>query len=172
MNLPLPAKLALVALLLPGLALARSADRNQPMNLEADASDCNLADENSKCRFTGNVVIVQGTLHIQAEMAEIQRSNGDPSRVILTGRQATLRQQMDDGTMMNARADAMDYSIASETIVLSGNYQVESPRGTNAGQRMTYNMATGNMNSGGDGSRVRTVLQPKNKPAAAAAEKN
>jgi lipopolysaccharide export system protein LptA len=171
MNLPLPAKLALIALLLPGLAVARSSDRNQPMTLDADASDCNLADANGKCRFTGNVVIEQGTLHIQAASAEIYRSNGEPSRVVLTGRQAQLRQQMDDGTPMNARADSMDYNIANETIVLSGSYQVESPRGTNAGQRMTYNMASGNMSSGGDGSRVRTVLQPKAKPAAAA-EKN
>jgi len=161
MNLPLPAKFALIALLLPGLALARSSDRNQPMTLDADSSDCNLADESGKCRFTGNVVIEQGTLHITADSAEIHRNNGQPSRVVLTGRQANLRQQMDDGTPMTATANTMDYSISNETIVLTGNYKVESPRGTNAGQRMTYNMATGNMNSGGDGSRVRTVLQPK-----------
>ncbi|KRG79187.1 hypothetical protein ABB30_01955 [Stenotrophomonas ginsengisoli] len=165
MNLPLPAKFALIALLLPGLALARSSDRNQPMSLDADSSDCNLADENGKCRFSGNVVIEQGTLHITASSAEIYRSNGEPSRVVLTGRQATLRQQMDDGTPMTATANTMDYTISNETIVLTGNYKVESPRGTNAGQRMTYNMATGNMNSGGDGSRVRTVLQPKARAA-------
>ena len=167
MNLPLPAKLALIALLVPGLALARSSDRNQPMTLDSDTSDCNLADENGKCRVTGNVVIVQGTLHITAATADIYRSNGEPSRVVLTGSQATLRQQMDDGTTMSASANTMDYDVAKETIVLTGNYQVSSPRGSNAGQRMTYNMATGNMNSGGDGSRVRTVIQPKNKPAEA-----
>ena len=165
MNLPLPAKLALIALLVPAVAGARSSDRNQPMTLDADASDCNLADENGKCRFTGNVVIEQGTLHITADSAEIHRRNGEPSRIILTGSQARLRQQMDDGTPMNARANTMDYDVAKETIVLTGNYQVESPRGTNAGQRMTYNMVTGNMNSGGDGSRVRTVIQPKARPA-------
>ena len=166
MNLPLPAKLALIVLLVPAVAGARSSDRNHPMNLDSNGYECNLADENGKCRFTGNVVITQGTLHITAETADVYRRNGEPSRVVLTGRQATLRQQMDDGTTMNARADTMDYNVASETIVLTGNYQIESPRGTNAGQRMTYNMATGNMNSGGDGSRVRTVIQPKARPAA------
>ena len=165
MNLLLPAKLALIALLLPGMAMARSSDRNQPMTLDADNSDCNLADENGKCRFSGNVVIEQGTLHITAASAEIFRSNGQPSRVVLSGRQATLRQQMDDGTPMNATANTMDYNISNETIVLTGDYKVESPRGINSGQRMTYNMATGNMNSGGDGSRVRTVLQPKPRAA-------
>lgn len=166
MNLPLPAKLALLALLMPALACARSSDRNQPMTLDASTYECNLASEDGKCRFTGNVVIEQGTLHITAESADVYRTNGSPSRVVLVGSQATLRQQMDDGTTMNARANTMDYNTASETIVLTGNYQVESPRGTNAGQRMTYNMATGNMNSGGDGTRVRTVLQPKSAPTA------
>ena len=161
MNLPLPAKLGLIALLLPGLALARSSDRNQPMTLDSSSSDCNLTDENGKCRFSGSVVIEQGTLHITAETADVYRSNGQPSRVVLSGSQVKLRQQMDDGTPMAATADSMDYNIANETIVLSGNYTVESPRGTNSGQRMTYNLATGNMTSGGDGSRVRTVLQPK-----------
>ncbi|MGN0864453.1 MAG: lipopolysaccharide transport periplasmic protein LptA [Stenotrophomonas koreensis] len=168
MNLPLHAKFALAglaALLLPGLALARSSDRNQPMNLDSDRYDCNLADENGRCRFSGNVVIEQGTLHITAETADVYRSNGQPSRVVLSGSQVKLRQQMDDGTPMAATADSMDYNIANETIVLSGNYTVESPRGTNSGQRMTYNLATGNMNSGGDGSRVRTVLQPKQRSA-------
>lgn len=165
MNLPLPAKFALIALLLPGLALARSSDRNQPMNLDAATFDCNLADENGKCRFTGNVVIEQGTLHITADTADVYRRNGETSRVVLTGNQATLRQQMDDGTPMTATANTMDYTISNETIVLTGNYKVESPRGTNSGQRMTYNMATGNMTSGGDGSRVRTVLQPKARAA-------
>lgn len=167
MNL-LPAKLALIALLVPGPVLARQADRHQPMTLDADASDCNLADENGKCRFTGNVVIEQGSLHITADVAEIHRRNGEPNRIVLTGSQAQLRQLMEDGTPMKARANTMDYDVARETIVLTGNYVVESPRGTNAGQRMTYNMATGSMNSGGDGSRVRTVIQPK---APAAPEK-
>ena len=168
MNLPLHAKFALAslaALLLPGLAEARSSDRNQPMTLDSASYDCNLADENGKCRFSGNVVIEQGTLHITAETADVYRRNGEPSRVVLSGRQATLRQQMDDGTTMNARADTIDYTISNETILLTGNYQVESPRGTNSGQRMTYNLASGNMTSGGDGSRVRTVLQPRAKPA-------
>ena len=76
MNLPLHAKFALAglaALLLPTVAQARSTDRNQPMTLDADSYDCNLADENGKCRFSGNVVIEQGTLHITADCAEIHR---------------------------------------------------------------------------------------------------
>lgn len=153
--------LALACLLAPLLAHARTADRNQPMELEADNQDCNVADDNSKCLFTGNVLIRQGTLEVRASRAEVMRRNGDIEQVVLTGSQATMKQQMDDGTMMNARADRIIFEPRKEVLTLTGNFKVESPQGSNSGQKMVYNMATGQMQSGGDGTRVRTVIQPR-----------
>ena len=154
--------LLLAGLLAPVLASARSTDRNQPMQLDADGQDCNVADANSKCVFTGNVVIVQGTLEVRASRAEVVRRNGDIDQVVLTGSQATMKQQMDDGTMMNARADRIVYEPRREVLTLTGNFKIESPQGSNSGQKMVYNMGTGQMQSGGDGTRVRTVIQPRN----------
>ncbi len=174
MNPMLPAKLAsitlLAALLVPAAAWAKSSDRNQAMTILSDTNDCNFSD-NGRCQFTGNVVITQGTLEVQADTAEVIQKNGETERVVFTGKQARLKQQMDDNTWMNARADNMDYNVNSEVIILTGNYNVESERGTNAGQRMVYNTRTGAMQSGGDGTRVRTVIQPKNKAPAAQGEK-
>ncbi|MBB6065278.1 lipopolysaccharide transport periplasmic protein LptA [Pseudoxanthomonas broegbernensis] len=170
-NALLPGALALGVLLLGALApappaQAKSSDRNQPMTLDSDNSDCSqLADANSRCVFTGGVVIVQGTLDIRAERAEILQRSGETEQVILTGKQASMKQEMDDGTTMNARADRIVYEPKKETLTLTGNYQVDSPRGSNSGQRMVYDMASGQMRSGGDGSRVRTVIQPR-QPAA------
>jgi lipopolysaccharide export system protein LptA len=163
MNLLRASLTALMALaaLAPALAHARAADRNQPMSLDADNSVCNLADADGTCVFTGNVVIIQGTLDIRAERAEVHRRNGEIEQVILTGRQATMKQQMDDGTMMNASADKIVYEVGKEILTLTGNFKIETPRGSNSGQRMVYNMGTGQMQSGGDGTRVRTVIQPK-----------
>ncbi len=168
MNPISPARLALIALLLPAAALAKTSDRSQPMNLEADSNDCNVTDDNGKCRFSGNVVITQGTLEIHAAVADLFRNNGEVDRVVLTGNQATLKQLMDDGSPMNAAADNIEYKVNDNIIVLTGNYKVNSPKGTNTGQRMVYNTETGNMQSGGDGTRVRTVIQPKPKAGAPA----
>ncbi|MBD9367808.1 lipopolysaccharide transport periplasmic protein LptA [Xanthomonas sp. XNM01] len=159
------ATLLVLAALLPATAVAKSSDRNQPMNVESDSSDCNqLTNANSRCILSGNVVITQGTLDIRAARAEIVQRNGETEQVILTGKQATMKQEMDDGSTMNAKSDRIVYEPGKETLTLTGNYTVESPRGSNSGQRMVYNMASGQMQSGGDGTRVRTVLQPK-KPA-------
>lgn len=166
MNPSRPARTALLALLaalLPGTLLARSADRNQPMTIDAARNDCSQDGNDVTCHFKGEVVIVQGTLEIHADTATVYQKDGDIDRVVLTGRQATLSQQMDDGSPMHAQADTLEYRIASDTIVLTGNYQVRSRRGTNSGQRMVYNTRTGDMSSGGDGTRVRTVIQPKSR---------
>lgn len=168
MNPTLPAKLALLALLLPAVALAKSSDRNQPMDIKSDTQDCNLIDDNGKCRFTGNVVIIQGTLEIHANTADVFRKNGEIDRVVFNGKQATLKQEMDDGSPMDGVADNIDYTVSNDTVILTGNYRMTSPKGTNAGQRMVYNTKTGNMQGGGDGTRVHTVIQPKNAAPAGA----
>ena len=153
--------LGLACLLAAGPVHARSTDRDQPMEMEADSQDCNVADVNSTCVFSGNVAIRQGTLDVRASRAEVIRRNGDIEQVILTGNQATMKQQMDDGTMMNARADRIVYEPNKQLLTLTGDFKIESPRGSNSGQRMVYNMGTGQMQSGGDGTRVRTVIQPR-----------
>ncbi|MFC6839068.1 lipopolysaccharide transport periplasmic protein LptA [Xanthomonas theicola] len=168
MNPTLPAKLALLALLLPAVAMAKSSDRNQPMTIDSTNQSGNMLDDNGKVRYAGNVVIVQGTLEIHADAADLFRANGEIDRVVLTGKQATLKQQLDDGSPMDAVADTIDYKVGTDTVVLTGNYRMTSPKGTNAGQRMVYNTRTGDMQGGGDGTRVRTVIQPKSAAPAAA----
>ena len=170
MNRTLPAKLALLALLLPALAMAKSSDRNQPMDITSASQSGNMLDDNGKIRYTGNVVIIQGTLEIHADTADLFRKDGDIDRVVLVGKQATLKQELDDDSPMDAVADNIDYKVGTDTVVLTGNYRMTSPKGTNAGQRMVYNTKTGDMQGGGDGTRVHTVIQPKNAaPAGAAA---
>ncbi len=156
--------------MLPLLASAKSTDRNEPMNIDAGAQTGTLTGD-GKTLMSGGVVITQGSLDLRAANAEIQIKGGEAVRAIFIGKQATMRQQMDDGTWMDATADRIDYDITSEIITLTGNYKVTSARGTNAGQRMVYNTRSGEMNSGGDGSRVRTVIQPKNKAPAAGSSK-
>jgi lipopolysaccharide export system protein LptA len=150
----------LLLLLIPVLAGAKSSDRNQPMYLDSDAQEGNMGGDGVSI-WTGNVLVKQGTLDIRASRLELTQRNGDPVRAVFTGKQVALKQQMDDGSPIEMSADKVDYNLVTEEIELTGNYTVKSPRGTNSGQRMVYNVNTGNVKSGGDGTRVRTVIQPK-----------
>ena len=152
--------LVLLLLVVAG-AHARSSDRNKPTTVDADRNDCYLTDD-GQCKFSGNVVITQGTLNIKAGTATAHRRNGEINRLVLTGSPVSLKQEMEDGTPMTATAKQIDYDMANETLTLIGDFNIHSPSGSNSGQKMVYNLRTGAIQGGGDGSRVRTVIQPRN----------
>jgi lipopolysaccharide export system protein LptA len=153
--------LAVAALVSAGAAGARDSDRRQQMEISAAHAEGTI-DGNGTSVMTGNVVITQGSLDIRADRADIQQRAGDPVRAVLTGNQAVMKQQMDDGSWMTAKADRIDYDMVAESIVLTGNYTVTTPRGSTRGQRLTYNLKTGRVDSGGEGSgRVSLTIVPK-----------
>lgn len=170
---PQPRRIAGVALLFAcalvaaGTAAARSSDRTKPMDIDAGRQEGTL-DGNSINVLTGGVVITQGTLDIRADRADIHQRGGEVVRAVLTGRQAVLKQDMDDGTPMTARADRIDYDMTRDVVVLSGNYTVTTPRGSTSGQRLTYDLKTGRVESGGEGNgRVQLRINPNATPAPA-----
>lgn len=156
------------ALLAPMAATARSSDRNQPMNANADSSNCNVGNDTAPCLLTGNVVVTQGTLVINAAKADIKRSDGDISYVTLTGSQVTMKQELDDGSPFNGRANKVDYDMPKEIVTFTGNAFVDKAGDTIKSERIVYNMKTGQVESGGTGGRVSIQLQPKSATAAPA----
>ena len=160
MNRALLASAALLLLLPVADVVAKSSDRNQAMTIDSGSQSGNM-EGNGKTVLGGGVVVTQGTLEIRSAAAEIYMADGEVSRSVFTGKQVKMKQQMDDGTWMDAQADRVEYDMKTETIIFIGNYTVKSDRGSNSGQRMVYNTKSGNMQSGGDGTRVRTVIQPK-----------
>ncbi len=160
MNRVLLASAALLLVLPVADAMAKASDRNQAMTIDSGSQSGNM-EGSGKTVLGGGVVVTQGTLEIKSSAAEIYMADGEVSRSVFTGKQVKMKQQMDDGTWMDAQADRVEYDMKTETITFIGNYTVKSDRGSNSGQRMVYNTKTGNMQSGGDGTRVRTVIQPK-----------
>jgi len=170
MKTPITLMLAVLALAIAPGVQAKSSDRNQDMLIDAGRQSGNTLSD-GKTVLSDGVIITQGTLDLRSASAEIFMKDGEPVRAVFSGKQATMKQQMDDGSWMDAKADKIDYDIPGEVITLIGNYTIKSDRGTQSGQRMVYNTRSGDMQSGGDGSRVRTVIAPKNKAPAADASK-
>ncbi|MDQ3038813.1 MAG: lipopolysaccharide transport periplasmic protein LptA [Pseudomonadota bacterium] len=170
---------AVLASAFVAIAHARTSDRNQPMDIEASHQVCGFG-ANDTCTLTGNVLISQGSLNIVAAKAVIEQSGGDPSRALLSGG-VTLRQTMDDGNQINAKSSSVDYNLRTEVVVFTGNVEIVQRRGTLIGQRVVYNMKSGQVESGGNGNgRVKMRILPKSaqgasapaaaKPAVAASE--
>ena len=167
-----PLHASLLAILLaaayvaPTVALARSSDRNKPMDIDAGASDYSL-DDRRPTVLSGGVTITQGTLDIRSSRAEITQRNGEPVRALLTGSPVKLTQQLDDGTPMSALANRIDYDLQTEVVVFTGKVAIQQPRGTLNGERVVYNMRSGQVTGGGAGNgRVKMRIQPQGAPAA------
>ena len=161
MNPILRASFLVGALLLaPSVVLAKSSDRNQPMSLDAGHQVGSL-EGNGTITMSGGVIVQQGSLDIRSQTGVVTMKNNDITRVVFTGSPVTLKQQMEDGGMMNATANRIEYDLVNEIVTFIGNYTVKTPKGSNSGQKLVYNLRTGNMESGGDGTRVKTVIQPR-----------
>ncbi|MGY1410929.1 MULTISPECIES: lipopolysaccharide transport periplasmic protein LptA [unclassified Luteimonas] len=169
---PHAARLAicLVAVACIGAAHGKSTDRQQTMQVQANRSDCTVTDT-GPCVLTGAVHIVQGSLVIDAARADLRQGDGEIRAAKLTGSPVRLKQAMDNGGTMNASAAQVDYDLQQDTVVFTGGAVVQQPgRGSIAGERIVYNMRTGQVQGGGgsEGGRVTLQFEPRNRPPASA----
>lgn len=148
-------------------ALARSSDRNQPMDIEAGATDYSVDDARPTVLSSG-VVITQGTLDVRSQRAELTHRGGEPIRVVLVGSPVKLTQVLDNGERMNAAARQIDYDLRTEIVILTGGVTLAQPGNSLSGERIVYNMRTGRVQGGGEGGgRVRMRILPRGNGAAA-----
>ena len=153
------------AMLCPGLALAKTGDRQQPIEIQAENSSSVLTGD-GEAVLRGNVRIDQGTLAIRADEATVVQRGGEVRRVVFTGERASLQQQADDGTMTRALARRIEYDFGTDVVELTGNVEVVQPRNTLRGERVTYDLATERLDAGGEGGPIRMVIQPRTDAAA------
>lgn len=158
-----PSLILLVCLLAAAPVLAKSSDRDQPMDIGADRTDALLGDD-SVSTLEGNVRIRQGTMEVDADKAEIHRRAGEIDRIVLTGAPARLSQISDQGERMDAQARQIVYTPPNEMMVLTGNVEIQQPRGNLRGETIKYDIATGRLDGGGDGQRVSMRILPKSAP--------
>lgn len=159
--------LALSLFALAGDAGARESDRQQSIELRAQGFDGSLA-EDGDSTFTGNVAITQGTLAIGAARMVITRAKGEVARIRFQGQPATMQQQNDNGALMRAAAEKIDYDVTAEIVTLSGNVVVNQDGNDLRGQNIVYNLKDERLNASGADSgegRIQMTLKPRTKAA-------
>ena len=157
------------ALLACATAQATQADRDKPVNVNANSFSG--SQDSGKATFIGNVRIDQGTLHADGDHGVgYFDQNNQVQRVVLTGAPAHMQQKLDDGATMHGSANNIDYTVSQNTVVLTGDANVvQEGRGSFHGAKLVYNTDSGQINGqGGSGGQVHMTLQPrpKNSPAA------
>ncbi|KAF1021371.1 MAG: Lipopolysaccharide export system protein LptA [Paracidovorax wautersii] len=175
------ALLAAAALLGTGLAHAEKADRQKPMNVEADALRFDDAKQTSQ--FTGNVVVTQGSLIMRADRMDVRQDAQGQQFGVAYGsaaKRAFFRQKRDNvDEYIEGEANRLEYDSKNAEMRLIGNAEMRRYIGaklsdTTDGQRIVYRTDTevftvdGSPAANGKaGSRVRATLSPRSSGEAA-----
>lgn len=151
----------LVLLMLPGMLRALETDRQQPLEVNADATDGTLGD--GLATLKGNVVIRQGTLLITSDDAIVEKADGKVRRFELNGTPVHLEQEIEEQGLVSAEASKVEYVVATGIVTLSGSADVNHPQYRISGEVLEYDLNTQHFKgSGGDNNgRIRIRMEPE-----------
>ena len=152
-------------------ANAERADRDQPVNVEADSVE--IDDKKEEAVFSGNVVLTQGTLMLKADRIVVKQGEGGFQSGVANGKPAYFRQKREGyDDFIEGEAERLVYNGEAEKIELFTKAKLKRGGDEVRGAYISYNALTEffEVNSGDNtatspGSprgRVRAIIQPRN----------
>ncbi len=166
------------ALLLAPASRAEKADREKPINLEADR--VTVDDAKQLAVFEGNVMLTQGTLVIRGDRMEVRQDTDGFKHGITWGNLAYFRQKRDGfDEYIEGWAERIEYDGRADKVQMFNRAAMKRGQDEVRGNYISYDAGTEFFQVIGGGAkaatpnnpegRVRAVLQPKpkEKPPAA-----
>ncbi len=158
-------------------ANAESADRDKPVNIEADR--VSVDDAKKQQIFEGSVQLTKGSLIIRAARIVVTQDDNGYQRGVATGTASVLpnfRQKREgQDEYIEGEAERIEHDAKNEKTEFFNRAHVKSGLDEVRGQFISYDAKTENyfVTSGpngsrakpGSGQRVHAVIQPKNKDA-------
>ncbi|OBT17419.1 lipopolysaccharide transport periplasmic protein LptA [Vibrio sp. UCD-FRSSP16_10] len=154
----------LLAILLSPAAYALSTDSEQPVYIDSDSQQLDM--KSNKVTFIGDVVMRQGSIHVQGDKVIVFRNpkDGAIEKIEAFGELAKFSQKTDDGKTIHGHAEELYYDMAADQLTMIKKAMLAQDDSTINGERIKYHITTEKMVAeGGKGSRVSTVLQPQPK---------
>lgn len=158
---PILAVLALVALPAHG----ERADRDKPINIEADSA--RMDDTQKTAIYEGKVVLRQGTLSLTAERVEVRQDADGYILGTAVGQPVQFQQKLEGrDEYAQGWAERIEYDARQEVVRLLGNARLKKGEEELRGNLITYNaknelfQASGTLPGQAKG-RVRAVILPK-----------
>ena len=148
------------------LTFALPSDRNQQITLLADRATFN--EKTGVTTYTGNVVIEQGTMKLQANSIVANlNARKEISTITANGSPARFQQQVDAKKgLAKGQAQKIVYNAETGIITLSGGASLEQDGASIRGATLRYSMnkgdieAVGGSSEGTNSGRVKIVIPP------------
>lgn len=162
-------KAALIGLtmLTASTAWALPSDRNQPISLVADRGSFN--EKSGVMTYSGNVVVEQGTMKLQAaSIVANLNAKKEISTITATGSPARFQQKLEANKgLAKGQANKIVYNAETGILTLSGNAMLEQDGASLKGATLRYSMNKGDIEAigtpnktGSSAGRVQIVIPP------------
>ncbi len=160
-KLTIPVLSLLIISALTTAAHALDSDRDQPVNLEADHATYNQ--QTGVTVYSGNVIITQGTIRIQADnvIANLD-ANRSIKDVTATGKPAKFQQKISpDKGIAYGEGNQVFYDAALSQITLTGRAKINQDGSVFNGNTLRYGMKQGDIEGNGNKQqRVQMIIPP------------
>lgn len=140
---------AVLALMFSAAARAEKADKDKPMNVEADA--LRYEDTRQTSVFTGNVVLTKGTIVMRGAKMDVRQDPQGSQFGLLVGtpeKPGFFRQKREGlDEWIEGEGDRIEYDSKAETVLFTGRAVLRRYRGTqlndvSEGSQILYNSLT------------------------------
>lgn len=142
-------------------SFALPSDRNQQLSLVADRATYN--DKSGVTTYTGNVVIEQGTMKLQADSIVANLNSKKEIQIITAkGQPAKFQQQMDANKgLARGEAQTIVYNADTGILTLTGKAYLLQDGSSIRGNSLKYSMNKGDVEAQGSSSnRVQIIIPP------------
>lgn len=171
-----PSLLLIMLMLLTFNASAEKADRDKPIDLEADTLTVNDAKKTST--YTGNVILTQGTLIIRADKLIVREDQEGFQHSTSYGNPTTFKQKREGkNEYIEGSGQRIEYDARMDKVQLYTKAWVKRADDVVNGDYIMYDAnaeyaevlggGSQSATSGTPGGRVKAVIQPKKKVAPA-----
>lgn len=162
-------RLLILALLFSPACYAERADRDKPIDIDADQV---IVDDAKQINtFTGRVVMTQGTMVIRGEKIVVVQDKAGYKHGTAYGHPASFRQKREGlDEYVEGYGERIEYDTHADTVDFYVQARVKRDQDEVRGEHVTYNSKTEIFQAdsqdaaGGAPKRVHAVLYPKPKP--------
>jgi len=160
--------LGIIVLLYTSSSLAERADREKPLQLDAD--QVMIDDIHQTSTFSGAVKLTQGTLQLLGDKVVVVQNKDGFTRATVYGKPASFHQKREGlNEFVEGSGERIVYDTRAETVDFYNQARVKRDMDDIRGERISYSVKTeifqvtgDNENSGNtEPKRVRAVLQSK-----------
>ncbi len=151
-------------LILSPLVFALQEDTNQPISIESNSGFYD--DKNGVSIYTGDVIIIQGSMRLEADKLVVYLDNREIQKMVATGEPVKFKQTPEVGKAdVHGSSLVAEYYPESELLIMLQQAVIWQGNNSTASEKIEYDRISEVLKAG-DGrssaARVRVILQPTN----------